>query len=384
MSLHAPNPFAGGLPDPLFGAVGHAPPVSAPPPLAAPSAFSSSGVWTAGLMDRVNRFFGVAGAGKRPAAGPVGPQLYLAGFGKHPGADDHDDIGVDTEQLSAVKRTLYTNGIGGNIDSGAWEKLPPDERLPKFGHEFLWDRGTWVYYGRMWYSIDAKKRDKYPMVVCAQCGSVPTDWVLSVVPPVLARAEVGCNAATSVPEVHHLIEALEATLRASAAAASADPTWATTPSADPAIANPYEFLASRPELGPDGRGLLRMMYEVDRELVGFRPGDNQSPNTTILRTSGRVRVPSCGLPPAQSAAVWVAALRPLLHPSTSILAARPLAHDWVDLIVGEPTRTEIRALLAGRKREPLATEVPYDLSDVFMTKARQTIAVQRQRPSGGS
>jgi hypothetical protein len=64
------------------------------------------------------------------------------------------------------------------------------------------------------------------------------------------------------------------------------------------------------------------MYEVERELVGFRPLDDQRPQTTILRLSGKLRVPACGLSPARSVDLWVAAMRPLVHAATSILAVR--------------------------------------------------------------
>jgi hypothetical protein len=369
MSLHGPTPpFDGStFPFPGTGGTGRVPP---PPP-------KPDGLLMAGLMDRVTRFFG-GGSGRNSASSPAVPQVFLAGFGKHPGAGDHDDIGVDTEQLSDVKRTLYTNGIAGNIDSGEWDRLAAGDRIEKFGHEFLWDRRNWLFYGRLWASVDAKGRARYPMVVCAQCGGVARDWVLSAVPPALARAEAGCMTATSSPEVHQLIEGLQAELRASATASVGRP----APPDGPA-AKPYDFLADHPDLGPDGRGLLRLMYEVEKEMVGFRPADSQSTQTTILRMSARLRVPACGLPPPVSTDLWVAALRPLLHPSTSILAVRPLADDWVDLIVGEPTKNELYALLAGRKRAPLATEVPYELTEKFVARARQTIATQRRRSQTG-
>src|SRR5437762_12928007 len=71
----------------------------------------------------------------------AGSRVILAAFGKHPGWDDHiPGIGVDTETLARVKQALYVSGIGGQIDSGAWERLEPEKRLEGLDHTFLWLR----------------------------------------------------------------------------------------------------------------------------------------------------------------------------------------------------------------------------------------------------
>src|SRR5688500_15184 len=203
-------------------------PTAAPPPLAGSGPADSSSaapvppsrpaefLWAAGgLFSAIRDAFRGRSENPRPGGGSAGsgPQIFMAGFGKHPGAEDHDDVNVSTEQLSAVKRTLYTNGIAGTIDSGEWDRLSPEERLPKFNHEFLWDRPGWVYCGRLWASKDAKGRARYPMVVCAQCSGVPKPWLLSTVPPLLASLEAGCQAARSSAEVRQIIEGAQATLR---------------------------------------------------------------------------------------------------------------------------------------------------------------------------
>ena len=67
------------------------------------------------------------------------PQIWLGAFGKHPGWDDHiDDIGLETESLLLAKQILYVEGIGGQIDSGEWERLEEAQRLREFKHVFLW------------------------------------------------------------------------------------------------------------------------------------------------------------------------------------------------------------------------------------------------------
>ena len=82
--------------------------------------------------------------------GSGGCQVALAAFGKHPGWDDHvEDLGLETESLNIAKTVLYINGIGGQIDSGEWDKLDAAQQLPAFNHLFLWLRGSQFLIGRM-------------------------------------------------------------------------------------------------------------------------------------------------------------------------------------------------------------------------------------------
>jgi len=110
------------------------------------------------------------------------PAVYLGAYGKHPGWDDHiDDIGLDTESLLLAKQVLYVDGIGGQIDSGVWDKLRDNERLPEFKHIIVWKRGNAFLIGRMWSSRDGKNRTKYPMIACSHCLNVPFAWALMTV-----------------------------------------------------------------------------------------------------------------------------------------------------------------------------------------------------------
>src|SRR5262249_40089588 len=119
--------------------------------------------------------------GSKPAAAPSGPQLTLAAFGKHPGWDDHiPGIGVETEFLAYVEKTLYDGGIRGQIDAGAWapEKLGADKRLQGFDHVFLWLSPGHVLLGQMWSSTDGKGRLNYPMVLAIDGEGVSEDFML--------------------------------------------------------------------------------------------------------------------------------------------------------------------------------------------------------------
>src|SRR6267142_2546677 len=88
---------------------------------------------------------------------PDGRCVALAAFGKHPGWDDHvEDLGLEPASLNLAKTVLYVNGIGGQIDSGAWEKSDPAQQLPDFRHLFVWQRSGQILIGRLWSSSDGK------------------------------------------------------------------------------------------------------------------------------------------------------------------------------------------------------------------------------------
>src|SRR4029079_11585679 len=84
---------------------------------------------------------------------PSGRYVALAAFGKHPGWDDHiEDLGLETDSLILARNVLYVQGVGGQIDTGAWEKLKDEHRIAAFNHTFIWLRGDQFLLGRMWSS----------------------------------------------------------------------------------------------------------------------------------------------------------------------------------------------------------------------------------------
>src|SRR5438445_5721850 len=117
-----------------------------------------------------------------------GRYLGLAAFGKHPGWDDHvEDLGLETESLNLAKTLLYVKGIGGQIDSGAWEKLDLAQQLEGFQHLFVWQRSGQILVGSLWSSSDGKGRKRYPMVVCLHFIGVTLNWALKQALPALAE-----------------------------------------------------------------------------------------------------------------------------------------------------------------------------------------------------
>src|SRR5436305_174662 len=144
----------------------------------------------------------------------TGRFVALAAFGKHPGWDDHvEDLGLETESLNQAKTCLYVNGIGGQIDSGAWEKLDSAQQLPGFKHVFLWQRAGQILLGRLWSSRDGKGRTRYPMVICLHFMGVTLDWALRHGLPVLADLEQSCLKTNSAADVRSLLARKRAALR---------------------------------------------------------------------------------------------------------------------------------------------------------------------------
>lgn len=318
-----------------------------------------------------------AGSGAKPGE----REVYVGVFGKHPGWDDHiDDIGLETDRLVAVKRLLYSEGIGGNIDAGAWEKLDEAQRLSAFGHEIVWRLGEDLIVGRLWASRDGKGRTRYPMAVVAQCVNVPGAMVEAEFMPRLEEAERRFVAASSPAEVRQIVDEVRAQLRSALGAA---------PSADDYgdVAPPKELavMADLPQLG-DGRvGLYRVLYEIDRELGAFRPaGKSDSRKTTkfVDTRAQHLRVPACSSSAFAAARQWFGVLATQIDPTASMLALRPHGKGFVDLIVGEPAAQQLFCVKASEKGLAPASEVPYTLDAEFVKRCAAQVEAWRQGHRG--
>ena len=339
-------------------------------------------------------FFSKLGKWFRPSAREGnGPEIHFGGFGKHPGWDDHVlDLGIETDGLAWVQRTFYVRGIGENIDNSAWDQLTADQRLADFRHAFLWRKGRDLFAGRLWASIDSKNRARYPMVLCTQCTSIPLDWVVSVVPAHLEQAMRRCRETTSAADVREAVASTQAALRVawqSHAAAAPPPGQAPGQPLGrapirPGIPGPFDFLADRPELGPDRRGLLSILYEVEREMAAYRPAAPNAPSQITSAVPRHIRVPGCGLPAFEAARVWIEFLAALLSPSASLLALHPIDEPWLDLIVGDPTPDDLFCMMATPKKVPYTSDIPHKLDEEFLRRANRQIDQNRQSAPPGA
>lgn len=297
------------------------------------------------------------------------PQIFAAAFGKHPGWDDHiDDLGLDTEQLVTVKRLLYVQGIGGNIDSGAWDALEPADRCAGFKHAFAWTLGRQVtVLGRLWSSSDGRGRSAYPMVACAQCNGLSLAWAIEQVLPRLAKVEETCAMSNAADDVRASIRDLGTELNAAVGG-----TPVVADSVEPAR-DLLGSLANDPAMGEDHIGLVRLIYQIEREMAGYKKAVGET-SSSMSRRPVHVRVPVVREPVRESLRIWVEFIRLHLHPDTPVLVLAPLEQPWVDILVGEPTPTQLFCVQAAPSKIPLTTDIPYNLDAAFVRHAEEMIS----------
>jgi len=297
-------------------------------------------------------------------------RVFVAAFGKHPGWDDHiDDIGLETDILVAVKRILYVQGIGGNIDSGNWEKLQEDQRLERFRHLFVWRMDDNLVVGRLWSSRDGKGRTSYPMVVCVQCRQLPLEWVFENILPSLESIEKICVATTSPTNVKDTLENAQTEFRRLV--------QQSPPVADSPVV-PLDVLAKLaecPEMGADHEGLLRILYHFEREITRYRPdtGKGETVRPTLLR------VPVSASAMLQNTLLWFGFLLNKLIKDMPVLVLMPLENSWIDIIIGEPTESQLYCLRASLRMIPLTSTIPYNMGPEFIARANQLIEESRGR-----
>ncbi len=292
-------------------------------------------------------------------------KISVGAFGKHPGWDDHiDDIGLDTDVLIAAKRQLYVQGIGGNVDSGRWDKLEDNHLTEGFARDIFWHMGGRLIAGRMWPSRDGRGRKRYPFVVCVECWRLPIQWIIQSVLPKLEEIRRACAATDSANDVRLVIQSARQELRQSARQCESPP--------GPAVVSPDALsrLAERKELGPGREGLFRILYHIDREVGQLSPGaaKGKTPGSALLR------LPICPNTVFEDVFLWTSFLFARFGTSTSILVLVPMAGDgWIDLIIGEPTESQLFCLQASTQVVPLTNSIPYNISPEFVKHASELI-----------
>lgn len=306
------------------------------------------------------------------------PEVHLAAFGKHPGWNDHiDDLGLSTDLLIEVKRRLYVEGVGGNIDSGAWTSLPEEQRVEGFRHLFAWAEDGALVLGRFWSSSDGRGRTAYPLVACAEIRGLPREWALAEVLPRLEALEGLCTQTTAAHEVVAAVEAARAELTAAAEAAPQPAPSAASPAG--AIAE----LAARPELGPSFQGLYRILYCLEAELDSFLPvgsNDVTRSRTVDARPKG-FRVPRCADSPQAAISVWLRFLQWRLAEGVPVAVMIPLRQKHIDVLVGRPDTRQLWCLRATEEAMPMTTNVGYTITTDFESRANALIERARRGES---
>ena len=295
-------------------------------------------------------------------------QVFLAAFGKHPGWNDHiEDIGIETEHLASLKQLLYVQGIGGTIDAGAWDNLSGAQRVDGFDHVLLCRTAGDIVVGRLWSSTDGKGRSRYPMVVFVQCSNLPLPWILREVLPRLAEVEARCKAVATAAEVIAITDQVRRELRELAEAAGAgDGAFVASPTAVAA-------LADRPEMLDGHEGLLRILYQMERETNDYARGNYAAAAKNGTLRPIQMRVPACGDSPEEIIPRWLSFLFTSLDPATEVWAMSRAGQSWLDIIIGEPAPNQFFCFQASKEALPLASEIPYTLDDAFRARANQFI-----------
>ncbi len=312
-----------------------------------------------------------------PKATPgTSKQIFLGAFGKHPGWDDHvEDLGLETASLIEAKKLLYVQGIGGEIDAGAWEKLDDSQRLASFKHVFIWQRPGQFLAGRLWSSSDGKGRTRYPMIVCAHCTGVSLPWVLDQVLPKLEQIEEACVTTKSAVDVRSILDRFRKELRDAASGQSTD---LSPPTLDTAFITRF---AARPELGPAQEGWMRILYSVQSQFGAFARGKFNPKSVSSTIRPQQIRVPRAADSVAKGILQWAGFFLTQVDPQTPMLLSVPLEEQWIDVTMGEPASQELFCLRASPKSVPLASEVPYTLTNEFRERARGMLgALESGRP----
>jgi hypothetical protein len=293
--------------------------------------------------------------------------VHLAAFGKHPAWDDHiPDLGVATSRLSDVKRLLYVEGIGRNIDTGAWD-LAADRVVPQFHHAFAWFQGNAWILGRLWSSTDGKGRSQYPMAVCAECPGLDFHAAGPIVFEQIEQVEASCRQTASPAEVTSILRQATERIRTRL-------THAPAPASSPPTRHALLALARRPELGDARDGLVRLLYRIDRENAGHAPWSvDGGPRIASVRPH-HIRVPRCAREAFEGLVLWSDFLSVHYADAVPRWVLCPLHHEWVDLLIGAPSVKQFRCLRLTAVEEPLTTDIPYQIDPAFVDRARRLIA----------
>ena len=295
--------------------------------------------------------------------GSNGRFVALAAFGKHPGWDDHiEDLGLETESLNLAKTALYINGIGGQIDSGAWEKLAPEQQLPAFNHVFAWQRSGQLLLGRMWSSSDGKGRKRYPMVVCLHFAGVTLAWALKEGLPILAELEQGCIGTKSAQEVRALLACKRAAVREALHTPDANGEYA-------ALAPDQLRTIIQPPDGSAPDRLLRVLYQVHSQFAGFAQGSFSVRASPAAARVQQIRVPVMAATPEQALLFWTRLFSVFVDSAVPLLLAQPLDGNWMDSTAGETESREFFCLRASPKAVPVVSDIPYTLDEDFRANA---------------
>src|SRR5687768_10426645 len=268
------------------------------------------------------------GAGAHaPRSGPMAVGI----FGKHRRSPEHlFDLGGSAE-LAELKDVLYDHGIRYAVDQNVWKDLAGEDFLP-FNHVLVAWRDGATLVARVAATRDDLRRTDFPMIVAAVQPGVPPAATPRIFEVVRATFHDAARA-TSLQHLHDII----AEHRARALTAPPDL------QDFPFDATAMGELADRLALGPDAAGLVKVLYQLDRQMSSWTAPARAS--RIGLRGAAHMRVPGVADWPVESAALWAQ----FFHERTAeqhapVMAFADAAGRFVDVIVGDPAPPLLRCL----------------------------------------
>jgi hypothetical protein len=257
--------------------------------------------------------------------------IQLAGFGKHPAWDDHiDDLGLGTETLVIIRRVLYSEGIGCQVSSGAWNQLEEKRQALDFDHRFVWSRQAQSVVGGIWASSDGKGRAHFPMIVCLQIGLNGWRAVHRFI-PALEDLAIRCRAARDQQKFREAFAEAQRRL-------SADGGWDS--GSEVQVTDPVE---QRKPAILDGMVALALGLRTYRNR-GARERDK----------SMHFRLPAISTRAKESLEFWAGYLETRIRFNLPCLTIASAGLGSVDVIAGEPDANDFFCLRAAETSLPVS------------------------------
>lgn len=279
-----------------------------------------------------------------------GSRFLLAVFGKHPAWSDHlEDIGIDTPSLAEFKRWLYVEGIRSNLDTGAWEKLGAERKVPDWDHRLFMTGSKGMLLARLWASSDGRGRRSYPMVAATHLPTTRLPADLGPLFDVLDAVRENCIAARTQEEVHAAARAGKAALEEAVKQLSP------LPPEGPSAEARGGFIART-----GGEGLRRVLHSMAGDLAAFDPANKSKRVTEIRPRAFRLPVPETET--ETGLLIWHAFFQPHLRADAIWTAVHPMGAPWADVLVGDLDPGSVYLLRASSAEVPVISEIPFSIS----------------------
>lgn len=292
----------------------------------------------------------------------TGRTVAVGAFGKHPAWDDHvKDLALESESLALAEVLLSWECIRGQIDSAAWTKLLPEERIG-FRHLFVWQRAAQILIGRLWPSSDGKTRDLYPMVVCFHLMGFSLGEALRCAIPRLESMEAEIRGVSTQPEVREILARHRNDLQMLAAETLPQEEYMELP----VMTRERLVNASDPR---SVEGLLRTIHQMESQMEQWKRYKPKSHANPVLERAQQLRVPRISNDLAEAVLFWTKFCYAQIDSYIPFLIMVPLDYHWLDITIGKPSSADLFSLCASPSVVPMVSEIPYTLDEDFRARA---------------